>query len=147
MWEPFVGRSYATTYRNDVALPCQPMGRPREHDEHTAAALHGDTPVGGAGPTGGRARPFDTQEPRDAPGRRRLAPRTHRRRGVARVPRPLRRTRGAGTTRPEPRLELGAAVGIRVRDPGRRLRRPTDRRGSASTAPAQMTQGPRRRRR
>src|SRR4051812_10318451 len=39
MREPFVGRSYATTYRNGVALPCQPMGRPREHDEHTAAAL------------------------------------------------------------------------------------------------------------
>src|SRR3954447_9398063 len=39
MREPFVGRSYATTYRNDVALPCRPMGRPREHDEHTAAAL------------------------------------------------------------------------------------------------------------
>ena len=28
-------------YRNDVALSCQTMGRPREHDERTAAALLG----------------------------------------------------------------------------------------------------------
>ena len=58
-----------------------------------------------------------------APSRRRPAPRAHRRRGDPRVPRPLRGTGGARTARPKPRRELGTEVGIRVRDPGRRLRR------------------------
>lgn len=32
-------RGFATSYRNDVAILCQPVGRPREHDERTATAL------------------------------------------------------------------------------------------------------------
>src|SRR4051794_9907080 len=35
----FPSRRYVTMYRNGVSLSCQRMGRPREHNAETAAAL------------------------------------------------------------------------------------------------------------